>query len=380
MTKHKTISYIIPSLGRPSLKKTLASIETWPGDQILVIQHNPPSWDWGSSERNEAISKATCDYLSFMDDDDSYVPGARKIMDTAIRENPQKLPILFKMKYPSGKVLWDKPVLKCGNVGSPMIFIPNIKEKLCLWNGERSADFQFINGWGWSHRKIIWRPEIIALIGHEDDGGTLSFITQKYNLDLNQPLPIQIPNMGRDNLAQLFAELKFKSGVEIGTEAGLYAEVLCKSNPKAKLYCIDPWKAYSGYREHVTQSKLDDIYISAKTRLAPFNCELIRTTSMEALSDFADQSLDYVYIDGNHEYNYISQDIKHWINKIKSGGIISGHDYLHAGRSGYKCDVVYAVNEYTQTNQINPWFLIGTKAMVPGEIRDKSRSWMWVKI
>jgi predicted O-methyltransferase YrrM len=185
--------------------------------------------------------------------------------------------------------------------------------------------------------------------------------------------------MGRNNLAELFAELGFTVGVEIGTEAGLYAEVLCKSNPKAKLYCVDPWKAYPGYREHVTQSKLDDIYISAKTRLAPFNCEFIRTTSMEALSDFADQSLDFVYIDGNHEYSYISQDINNWIKKIKLGGIISGHDYVHAGRSRYKCDVVYAVNEYTQTNQINPWFLIGTKAMVPGEIRDKSRSWMWVK-
>lgn len=196
---------------------------------------------------------------------------------------------------------------------------------------------------------------------------TLKFVLTKYNLDTTSDSPTQIPNMGRNNLAELFAQLGFKQGAEIGTEYGLYAEILCQANPKAKLFCIDPWKAYTGYREHVTQSKLDDIYRSAKTRLAPYNCQLIKSTSMDALSDIADESLDFVYIDGNHEYSYVSQDIKHWSTKIKPGGIISGHDYVHA------------VNEYSRIQNINPWFLIGTKNIVPGEIRDKSRSWMWIK-
>jgi hypothetical protein len=97
---------------------------------------------------------------------------------------------------------------------------------------------------------------------------TLEFIAKKYHLDLKASSPIEILNMGRNNLPELFAELGFKVGLEMGAEAGRYAEVLCKGNPEGKLYCVDAWKAYPGYREHVSQSQLDEIYESAKKRLS----------------------------------------------------------------------------------------------------------------
>ena len=48
----------------------------------------------------------------------------------------------------------------------------------------------------------------------------------------------------RDDLALYFKERGYKTGAEIGVDRGLYSEVLCKSNPGVKLYCIDPWKIY----------------------------------------------------------------------------------------------------------------------------------------
>ena len=45
---HPTISYIIPSIGRESVKRTLASIEQWPGDEVLVIQLDTPSGTYGN--------------------------------------------------------------------------------------------------------------------------------------------------------------------------------------------------------------------------------------------------------------------------------------------------------------------------------------------
>ncbi len=167
-TSYKTISFIVPTVGRESLKSTLASIDAWPGDEVLAIQHNPPSGYYGYAERQEGTDRAKCDYLAYLDDDDRYVPGHREIMDQATRENPNNYPILFKMQYPSGRVLPKVPDMYCGNVGTPMILVPNIKEKLSKWKPERIHDFRFIDNWKWPRRQIIWRPEIIALLGHED--------------------------------------------------------------------------------------------------------------------------------------------------------------------------------------------------------------------
>lgn len=166
----ETISYIIPSIGRESLARTVASIEKQPGDEIIVVQHTPPSGNWGNDERNEGMEKAHGLWLAFIDDDDIYVPGHREVQARAITENPHRYPMLFRMRYPSGRVLWRNMELRNGNVGSPMILVPNIKEKLHLWDRERHfADYMFINQWAWPRKRIQWREEVIVLIGHNDE-------------------------------------------------------------------------------------------------------------------------------------------------------------------------------------------------------------------
>jgi hypothetical protein len=147
----------------------LASIEKWPGDEILVIQHDPPSGNWGNSERQDGTDKAKCDYLAYIDDDDVYVSGHRKIMDDTIRENPG-YPILFKMQYPSGRILWEKKWVKNGNIGCPMILVPNRKDMLYIWEPTRSmADFFFVNRWKWNAKEINWKDMVIAMVGHNDE-------------------------------------------------------------------------------------------------------------------------------------------------------------------------------------------------------------------
>lgn len=207
-----------------------------------------------------------------------------------------------------------------------------------------------------------------------------NYILEKYGLEMGRRMPVEIPNVGRDDLARLFAELKFKVGAEVGVEEGLYTKVLCEANPQAKIYGVDPWRSYRGYREHVSQEKLEGFYEATRMRLVPCeNYELIRKFSMEAVADFEDESLDFVYIDGNHALPFIINDLIEWSKKVRSGGIVSGHDYRKNKRFLTQNHVVYAVNCYTQSYRIRPWFLLGQKAMVPGEVRDKNRSWMWAK-
>ncbi len=163
-----SISFVIPSLNRPSLHRTIASIERWPDDEILVEFDIPRSNRWGNDQRNKAIKRAEGDYLAFIDDDDWYVKGHRQIMQDAINENEGK-PILFQMQYPEGRVLWEEKEVKPGNVSTPMILVPNIKGMIYHWEGARNmADFIFINKWKWHKNQIVWKEQVLVNLGHAD--------------------------------------------------------------------------------------------------------------------------------------------------------------------------------------------------------------------
>ena len=151
----------------------------------------------------------------------------------------------------------------------------------------------------------------------------------------------------RDLLPELFRSLDFKVGAEIGVQRGKYSEKLCKGNPELKLHAIDPWKSYNS----ISQGTHDLRYAQAMKRLSPYNVNAIRKTSMEALNDFEDRSLDFVYIDGNHDYDYVCMDIIHWSKKVKSGGIIACHDY-HTAQVGK------AIDGFVYCHVIRPWYIL----------------------
>ena len=207
----------------------------------------------------------------------------------------------------------------------------------------------------------------------------LIHIEQKYGLDLSLRSPSEIPDMGRDNLPELFNELGYTKGVEIGTERGLYAEVLCSKMPNLHLTCVDLWMAHDGYYGHMSQRRLDKYRREAQARLAPFDCTLLRDYSMNAVQQFEDESLDFVYIDANHRIPAVIDDICAWQDKVRIGGIVAGHDYYKSTRVFSKCHVKYAIDCAVQAFRIKPWFLVGLKEKREGLIRDKSRSWFWVK-
>lgn len=178
---------------------------------------------------------------------------------------------------------------------------------------------------------------------------TLNYIISKFGLQEDDKRITDL-DITRKDIAQLFSELGFKTGAEIGVEKGVYSEVLAKANPQLLLYCIDPWKVYEKYSDFKNQGQLNTNYKIAQKRLSPYNCKIIRKSTTGALPQFKMSSLDFVYIDGNHTYEYVWEDLAGWSEKVRPGGIISGHDYR--ARRKEHVGVGEAVDKYTQERSV----------------------------
>lgn len=211
---------------------------------------------------------------------------------------------------------------------------------------------------------------------------TVSFLMKKFGINRLPPvekMPIEI-NLNRRFWGGLFNELGFNVGAEIGVYAGGNSEKLCRQNPGVKHFCIDPWLAYPEYVNHRIQQGLCSAEEEARQRLKDFNCVFIKKFSMDAVKEFEDNSLDYVYIDGNHDFLNVTQDIVEWEKKVRPGGIVSGHDF-DKHRFSSRCHVLQVVKGYTEATGVYPWFITSKDCRLKDFDSDGDwmTSWMWVK-
>ena len=180
----------------------------------------------------------------------------------------------------------------------------------------------------------------------------------------------------RNDLITLFRESGFKVGAEIGVADGKFSERLLRLIPGLKLYCVDPWGVYQGSGTCGGTVRQDRNYQGAKERLTKpennYNVEFLRMMSMEALKYVPDGSLDFVFIDGNHKFDYVMMDIIEWSKKVRKGGIVSGHDYYYFRNGG----VIEAVNAYVKTHNLE---LRLTEANVAVRRDEKCPSFYWTK-
>lgn len=162
-------------------------------------------------------------------------------------------------------------------------------------------------------------------------------------------MPVLVRWGTRNKLPLVFADAGFTKGVEVGTKYGAYAIKLCEANPAMHLTCVDPYFAYGG----LNQEKQDVIYAKAVENLKPYNVTLLRKTGLAALNDFEDESLDFVFIDGAHDFDNVCVDLIFWAYKVRVGGIISLHDWM----AGHGAGVMQAINAYTHCHGIRPWYV-----------------------
>ena len=189
---------------------------------------------------------------------------------------------------------------------------------------------------------------------------------------------VHLPGTCREDLPQFFLDMGYEVGAEVGVYKGEYAEKICQAG--LRLYAIDPWKTYRDYDNPRGQKRLDFQYEHTQRVLEPYDCKIVRKPSVEAAEDFEDESLDFVYIDGNHQFRYIAEDIFEWDKKVRKGGVVSGHDYVNASSRWSPCHVKYVVDAYIASFHIQNWYLLdGTNTNKKVEGKDKTRSWFWIK-
>lgn len=121
-------------------------------------------------------------------------------------------------------------------------------------------------------------------------------------------------------------------GVEVGVGKGGHAKVIL-SKYLGHLYLVDLWAMQDPQEyEDITNSEdhESNLYLCA-TNLSEYQSRytIVRKKSPLATNDFQNESLDFVYIDANHKYSFVKADIEAWFPKVRTGGIVSGHDYFN---------------------------------------------------
>jgi hypothetical protein len=148
--------------------------------------------------------------------------------------------------------------------------------------------------------------------------------------------------MVQRELAFLYAAaLTMPSGarcVEIGSWKGRSTVAICeglRTVDGASLCAVDTFhgdarndRMHARFRDELAA---DEVYRSFREHTADYEFLTVeRTTSREASHGFENESLDWVFIDAEHTFDHVLDDVRHWLPKVKLGGLISGHDYGHA--------------------------------------------------
>ena len=195
---------------------------------------------------------------------------------------------------------------------------------------------------------------------------TLQAISDRYRVSMRSPYPIQL-NASRKDLPLLCASLGFTNGAEVGVWKGEYSRLFCEAG--LHWTCVDPWKEYPEYDDNKNNPiQINNAFLKATETLHPYRTTFLRMPSVDGAGFVPDRSLDVVYLDGNHTADFVRADVEAWAPKVRSGGLVAGHDYRINPRKPF-IQVKQTIDRYTEDHQIAPWFIFAG---------DSSPSWMWV--
>jgi len=120
------------------------------------------------------------------------------------------------------------------------------------------------------------------------------------------------------------------TGIEIGTCRAESTVFLLEKCPNiTKITTVDPYKAYNDWNGEINQNVIDKFMMIAQENLKPYGKRaiMVRETSIDAASKFKNESVDFIFVDGDHSYDATLADCETYYPKLKKGGFFCGHDY-----------------------------------------------------
>jgi len=120
-------------------------------------------------------------------------------------------------------------------------------------------------------------------------------------------------------------------GAWFGKSTAFLAKLVKNSGKDIRLDVVDTWKGSDEVCQNKTLKEcnvFEEFKKNMHDRKVWDTINAMRMTSLEACEIYEDNSLDFVFIDANHSFESVSEDISNWIDKVKPGGMIAGHDYI----------------------------------------------------
>jgi len=265
--------------------------------------------------------------------------------------------------------------------GKKDIKFSNSKDK--TKSTEFANEFWKNNKWDKQVRDLNWLVGHFAPVPTWEDVEKEKVMAETKIVDMVIPeriLQLKVHSgMTRAGLYKMFADKGFKVGCEVGVQRGRNAFVMLENIPDLKLYLVEP------YADHPSNDRLfgkkvhDKFRKQAHKRLEGRDVVWVEKFSEECFREIPDKTLDFVYIDGEHTWDYAVVDLSVWNNKVKTGGIISGHDFGYKGNKNYKHSgrITEALTHFTEIYKIPTINL--TDKTVREHKGDRCSSWFFQK-
>lgn len=242
-----------------------------------------------------------------------------------------------------------------------------------------AVDFWKNNKWDKAIRTLDWLAANFAPVPTWEQKETeimkpADYIKTHYNL-IEKGKDLLVEKMTRAGMYKLFKNLGYRSGAEIGVQRGRNAKVILDSMDIDKLYLVEPYDDHPSNYRRWGQKLHQKFKKMAHKRLEGQPVIWLEDFSENISHKVPDGSLDFVYIDGEHTYDYCMIDIILWSRKVRRGGIVAGHDYEYTKPRQPK--VARAINDYADAYKTRPIYL--TDKSVDEHAGDRSTSWFWVK-
>lgn len=157
---------------------------------------------------------------------------------------------------------------------------------------------------------------------------------------------------------------------EVGVWKGDFSEKILKETQPQRLYLIDPWQfqpdfeqALYGGKDAENQSDMEKIYCGIEKKfeneISENKIVLLRGFSEQMFKEIRNGSLDWIYIDGNHTYEFAKKDLAYSLEKVKEGGFVTGDDYCEG--SWWKGGVKKAVDEVIDQKLVKSYRIMGNQ-------------------